>query len=271
MDLSARLGSVKVRLAALAIPCIAGLAYLASFGAPVSYVVVNAAAFMLALVWIVFGTLPSGLRARRIVSAVILVVLALPLATGPAIDGVTRWLSLGGFGLHVGMLLVPLLAVIASADRKWGAWFLLAAILIAFLQPDTATALALALASLAIAMSNSDAKALAVGVFGLFAAFGASFGGDLPPQPFVEGIIGDLAGTSPIMSVVLGASLLIGIATVAFGIKGDRPALLALSGALAGFFLAALVGSYPYPLIGYGAASILGAGLALGVRPTPAA
>jgi len=46
---------------------------------------------------------------------------------------------------------------------------------------------------------------------------------------------------------------------------GGRTERFAVSGALIGFALASIIGSYPTPLIGYGASAILGFALALGL------
>ena len=53
------------------------------------------------------------------------------------------------------------------------------------------------------------------------------------------------------------------VTSLALILRAPTPARWPLAGALSGFVLAALLGDYPTPLIGYGAASIIGLGLAL--------
>ena len=265
MTAGARYGRLDFRMAvlALAVPCIAGLLYLALFGAPASYALINAVALVAALLWIFVGRLPQARLWRRYAALGLIVLLALPLLTGPSINGVARWLSLGGFGLHAGMLTIPLLAVLAASDRAAGAYLMLAATLVAFAQPDAASVLALSLASFGMWVGHRDGKAGAVAALGLFATVAASFAGDLPPQQFVERVIPDLSASSPAMAAALGGALIVSIALIAWRTNTPLAQRLALAGTLTGFTLAALLGNYPYPLIGYGAAAILGFGFAL--------
>ena len=251
---------------ALAIPCLAGLAALVLLGAPVRFVLINAAALLAALAWISLGRLPREQAAERVLTVLLLVLLALPLWSGPAVDGVARWLPLGGFLLHAGMLLIPLIVVLAAQDRAWGPWVLLDEILIAFDQTVAALALALALGALALWWKQRDRWTGAVGVLALFASLAASLGANLPPQPFVEGVMPSLFAVSPTITAVTGGTLLLSLVLIARAPRGNRAAGLPLAGVLLGFTLAALVGSYPLPLIGYGASAILGFGLALGHR-----
>ena len=133
-------------LLALAVPVLAGLAYLAWFGAPGAYLAVNAGALVLGLGWIAFGRLPAAAAPRRALAVALVILLALPLLTGPALNGVARWIPLGPLALHSGMLALPLLAVLAADERAYGVPLLLAALFIALLQPDAASAFALTFA-----------------------------------------------------------------------------------------------------------------------------
>lgn len=246
----------------LLVPGLAGLAYLVLFGAPSSYLAINALALAGGSLWAAFGSLPARVSRVRALLAALLALLALPLIAGPSVDGIARWLSLGGFTLNVGLLAVPLIAVQSAQEPKFAPLCLLVATLIAFAQPDAAAALALSFAALASWKASRDWRAGAVGALGLFASAGAALSGNLPPQPFVEGVLTDLARTAPLMAALLGFSLIASL-TLILRAPSPRTTRWPLAGALTGFALAALLGDYPAPLIGYGAASILGLGLAL--------
>ncbi len=249
--------------AALSLPVISGLAYLAAFGAPIAFVLVNAFAQAIGLLWISFGRLPQSRSAHRVLALFLLVLLALPIALGPSLDGVTRWLSIGGVTLHVGMLAVPLLVRLLASDPSFGAWATSLAILIGFAQPDSATVLALASAALGVGVATRNTVFLAVSGLGLAASLGASFNGDLPPQSFVENILTDLWPSYPLVAIALATSLLVSLLLV-FRLQSlSKVERFAIGGTLSGFIIAALLGNYPYPLIGYGAAPVLGLGLAL--------
>ena len=130
-------------LLALAIPTLAGLAYMALFGAPDAYPIVNGAALVLAALIVLIGLPEFGERARRIASLLLLVLFALPLVTGPSVNDIARWLPLGPFILHAGMLTIPALAVLAAREPMLGPAALVAAIVVALVQPDFASAFAL--------------------------------------------------------------------------------------------------------------------------------
>lgn len=68
---------------------------------------------------------------------------------------------------------------------------------------------------------------------------------------------------APLMAAILTLSLVTSLALIFRAPGADSASRFAPGGALTGFILVALLADYPTPLIGYGAASILGLGLAL--------
>lgn len=248
---------------AIALPCLSGLAYLTAFDAPRPYVAVNAAALALALGWIGFGSLPSNQTARRIVSILLIALMAMPLIAGPAINGVTRWISIGGVSLHMGMVAIPLLACLAARDRDYATPILLSGIFITLVQPDAASAFALMLASVGLYFAWKDWKIGVVSIAGFAVGVLASLRGELPPQPFVERFLADLVLTEPALALGLALSLFASFFLMLWTLPRGDAERYALAGTLAGFSIAALLSNYPHILIGYGAAPILGYGLAL--------
>ncbi|WP_133366783.1 hypothetical protein [Qipengyuania sediminis] len=252
-------------LAALALPVAAGLCYLWLAGAPPSYLAVNGGALVLATLWIAVAPVPTTIRLRRTLIALILGLLFLPILTGPDVNGVTRWLPLGPFQLHAGMVVVPLLAVLLGEERELAPGLLSIALLAALLQPDMATGAALMLAAVGLYDATKDWR------FGLFAVVAftvslvAAMHGELPAQPFVERVIATLARSEPVGALALLAGLLASFYLVIAALPGPIASRKALAGCLFGFVFAGTVSNYPSPLIGYGAAPILGFGLALGV------
>ena len=95
------------------------------------------------------------------------------------------------------------------------------------------------------------------------ASIGAVLRGELPAQPFVERVLVDLALREPLAALGLGMALLAGFLMIAHALPAAKSTRHALAGSLFGFSLAAFVSNYPSVLIGYGAAPILGYGLAL--------
>lgn len=253
-------------LLALLLPVGAGLAYLIRFGAPPQYIAINAAATGVAAIWIILGHAPSGIRARRVLIAALLALCFVPLLTGPAINGIARWMPLGAVTLHTGSLLFPAIAVLAAQDRDYASPMLLTALFAALLQPDAAFGFAVVFAAIALHDQSRDWRHGLVAIVGFVAALIMAIGGELPPEPFVERVFADTLTTTPL----IGASLLValggGLMGMLFCAPFEARARYALAGSLFGFGMMSIMSHYPTVLIGYGAAPILGYGLALGLR-----
>jgi hypothetical protein len=257
-------------LTALALPVLAGIGYMSAAGAPRTFLAVNALALGAGIVWASFGRAPSDAIHRRILAIALLALFALPLLTGPSLDGVARWIPAGPVTLHAGLLAVPALALLAANDRAYGPALLLAAGAVGLLQPDAASVLAVAGAAVAIALTARDRRFGLVAVVATVAAVIAFRRPDLPAQPFVEHVIADAAGEAVIAAIGLSFALLVSALLVGLFTHRDRSVRAALAATLLGFAGASLIGSYPTPLVGYGASAILGFALALGLRRKPA-
>lgn len=261
-------------LCALIIPVCAGIGWMALVEAPASYRIVNAAALALACLWIVFARAPSGISGWRVIGAAAVAVLAVPLVAGPSVSGVNRWVEIGGLALHSGFLALPALVVASARDRRWGATMLAAALLPLVIQPDAGTGLALTFAAAGIHDRTREWRFGMIAILGFFLTLSMAFRGELPPQPFVERVLQQALSDHFMLALMLTAGLIVAFTAIIRGIGADPAERYGLAGALFGFFVMALVSHYPYPLIGYGASSILGFGLAIGLaesgRPRPA-
>lgn len=249
----------------LAIPSLGGLAYLAAFEAPARLIAVNAGALAVGIMWVMFGRLPDGQKARLALAGGAALALFVPLLTGPIVGDVARWLPAGPVSLHSGALILPLITVIAARERAWGPALLALAGGALALQPDAASLLGLGLASAVLAiMSRSLAHAsVSVAALGLgVATFGA---GTLEPQVFTEGVLEQVWHSAPLFALVLGGLLFLAPAwLLARSSLVPRREGAALAALLCGLGIAAVLAPFPFPLIGYGAAPILGFALALG-------
>ncbi|WFL76685.1 hypothetical protein P7228_11840 [Altererythrobacter arenosus] len=257
-------------VAALAVPVLAGIAYLWFYGAPASYPVINAVALAIGMAAILLPPLAIGSRARRTIIVVLLLLLFVPLATGPHLNGIARWLPLGPFQLHAGTLVLPSLAVLAARETDYAPPILLAALLAAFAQPDAATGFAVMFTAVGLYNATRDWRLVPVAGVAFLATLIAGFRGELPAQPFVERLLMRLALEAPLIALALLAALLAGFFMTAHSLSAPKAERHALAGALFGFSLAALLSNYPSVLIGYGAAPIIGFGAALALaRQTP--
>jgi len=254
----------------LAIPSLGGLAYLCAFDAPARLIAVNAGALAAALVWVLFGPLPQGRKARLALAGGAALALFVPLLTGPAMGGVARWLPAGPVSLHSGELLLPLIMVIAAREPRVGPALLAIAGAALALQPDAAVLAALAAASavltflqrgIGFAIVTVGAAVLTVMTYGA---------GTLEPQVFTENVLPQVATRSALLAAALALGLfalpLWQLAIAPQTNRAEGPVLAAILIALAAM---AVIAPFPYPLIGYGAAPILGFGLALGAAGKP--
>lgn len=249
--------------AIFAITVAAGAAWMALFGAPPAYPLVNLAALVLgsgiALALVRYA--PQQTAAMALWAAPALAAMAL---LGPDVDGARRWIGGGGVLLHAAMLAGPAWCV-AAACRPGGGVLPVSAAAFAVvlaLQPDFAAALALTLACAAIAAARRDryaAIALAAALAGAVWA-GVNTAGPAP-VPFVEGVLVQSFAASTVAGIALVIASLAAIAAPALAAPDRRS--LAMAAWQAGLLAASLLGPYPTPLTGYGAAAIIGYALGL--------
>ena len=240
-----------------------GLAYLAMAGAPPRYLLVNAAALAIGflLLGLAFPLAHARFRARALVTLTLAVTLLLATLFGRSVEGATRWLQLGSLTIQPSLILVSLLAVnFARARNAWSTVGVAIAALALAIQPDRAMAAALAAGMLALVIRQQDRHGL-VALAASLAAFAVTMArpDTQGAMPFVDQIfytafrVGPLAG----LAVVIGAMLL--PIPGLFGHRNQDPSAGAVFAAVwLAIVIAALVGNYPTPLVGYGGSAIIG-------------
>ncbi|MCB2066224.1 MAG: hypothetical protein KDE15_06235 [Erythrobacter sp.] len=258
-------------LLALALPVLAGAGWLLAAGAPQHFALVNVAALALAAAWIEFGREPETARGRYLLAGALIALMLAPLAVGPAMLSTTgvavvRWIAIGPVTLHAGMIALPALAVLAARDARMAAPVLLAALLATLVQPDAGTGFAITFAAVGLHHATKDWKVGLAAVLAFFASLRMVVVGELPPQPFVEGVLAQALHPHMLWAVALALALALSFAAITFALPASRAERLTLGGLLFGLIVASMMAPYPTPLIGYGAAPVLGLGLALGLN-----
>jgi hypothetical protein len=255
-----------------------GLAYMIAAGAPLSYLAMNAAALAIGLLAV--GVLTEAGRLWRIGGGAVGVALAcLILLTslfGVSADGATRWISAGGILLQPGLLLVPVVALGFARARDWASLLavLIAALALA-LQPDRAMAGALAAGMAALALARPERTVL-VALGAALAGFTATLvrADASGAMPFVDQIFYSSFGVHPLagFAVLAGAALMLVPAIAGYIKDPDHRPIYAVFGAVwLAVILAAALGNYPTPLVGYSGSAILGYLISLlGLPPRPA-
>lgn len=243
--------------AALALPVLAGIGWMGAGGAPLAWLAVNGAALVLALALACWLPLRLSERGTLILGAALVLTLWATALFGIQVEGVRRWVGIGPVRLHLGYLVLPLLVVLAARLPSPPAAALLAAALAAtVLQPDLAATVALAASIITAALQRrGDIARVLAGIS--LGACGYLLGqvDPLTPVRFVEHVQSDAWAMYP----VIGAALTLLALSPLLLLRTAPPlaAFLVVAGAMA------FAGPYPSILIGYGAAPILGFGLAL--------
>lgn len=243
----------------------AGITLMMVEGAPRSYIIVNALTGLAAI--LAFPFLAKGAAAVARHAAVAAALLgAIILATslfGAAADGIARWVRLGPVTLQVSFLVLPPLVVLAARLRAAQAAppILLAAAGLA-LQPDRAMAAALLAAVAVLAVKDSGRGWLAL--LGLCAAaLVAAFiqPDPMPALPFMDQIIPAAFAAHPALGILIAIGMIMPLLPFAFSLRrsaGDRPDAAVLGALWLMAVIAAILGNFPSPLVGYGASPILG-------------
>lgn len=247
-----------------------GAVYLAAAQAPWSYIVVNSTAFMLGFIayaalvrWDWGGTRRSG--------AIVLALAAVLLATalfGVSADGVTRWIRVGSLGVQVSLLFLPLMIVAFASHRDAaGTAGLIVAALAMALQPDRAMAGVLAGGLLTLAILRFDIR-VGMALLAAVIAFAVTLvrPDTTPASPWVDRVLYTSFEVHPLLGAAVwaGALLLIVPAVYGFGKSSADKNVYAVFGAVwIGVVIAAALGNYPTPLVGYSGSAVLGYVLSL--------
>lgn len=251
----------------------AGMLYLAMAGAPATYIAVNGLALVMGLGAV--GVAWTAGRDRHLPGGIVLVLGVALLATalfGLSVDGAARWVRLGGVSVQVSLIVLPAMLVSFARHRdRYSTLGLVVAALALAVQPDRAMAGVLASAVAVLAVSTRDPRAI-LALVSAAAGFAATLlrPDTLPAAPYVDQVLytsfdaGLLAG----LAVTGGAVLLVVPALLGWRYDPDHREVHAVFGMIwLGAVVAAALGNYPTPLVGYGGSAVLGYALSLSLIP----
>lgn len=249
---------------ALAATCL-GIVYLIMAGAPLSYPVVNAVAFLLGVV--ALGGVSSAMARSGRYSGPVLVTLGLFLVAtamfGAAAEGASRWIMIGPLSVQVSLVLLPFMAATFARQPTLAGFvgIALAAVALA-LQPDRAMAGVLAFGMVVLAGCKPGRLSVGASLVALTAFLASLARADtLPAVPFVDQILFTAFEVHFLVgaAVLLGSLLLLVPPILGWRRDVDRGhAYLVLGAIWLGCIVSAAVGNYPTPVVGYGGSAILG-------------
>ncbi|MEM9837899.1 MAG: hypothetical protein AAF830_01955 [Pseudomonadota bacterium] len=259
------LGPQLVGLICAAVALILGFVYLLAGGAPVRYLVVNFAAFLFGL-GILIAVRTLRIRPPWMLHSLLLLFAGAQLFTalgGLTIEGASRWIAVGPVLVQPSFVFLPFMLVSFARHRDAVATLalVLAALAIA-LQPDRGMAGVFVAAVSAQLVLRPDRHALTALMVGLAAFLATILQPDtLPAVLHVERVLSTsfdihvLAG----LAVTCGAVLLVLPALKGLQMRGaTRDACFVFGATWAAALLAAVLGNYPTPVVGYSGAAVLG-------------
>ena len=251
-----------------------GLAFMATAGAPLTYLAVNAGALIIGIALIAIARPWTADRTQR-PGILTLAFAALLLATallGDQVEGASRWFKLGPLFLQTSLLVLPAMIVGFSRSRNALSTVAMAIAALALaIQPDRAMAGMLAAGLTAIIVMRRDRFALAAWASSMV-GFAATLvqADNLPAVPYVDQIFYSAFDIHPFigMAVLSGSALLIVPAIIGhYRDPNHGEHYLAFGTVWMACILAAGLGNYPTPVVGYGGSAILGYLLSLTMLP----
>ena len=245
-----------------------GLGYMAAAGAPVRMIGMNIAALLVGLAAYATVVMPrwtAGKLRPLVLPGLALLLLATALA-GTPVDGAARWATFGPLTLQVSLLILPaMLVLFARGPTNAGVAGLAVAAAALAIQPDRAMAGTLA-AGLAVLAARRPERPALIALLAALIGFAATLMQPdlLPAVPFVDGILYSSFELHPFAggAVLLGAALLV---VPALANADGFDARLVFGAVWLSIVVAAAIGNYPTPLVGYGGSAIVGYLLSLSV------
>lgn len=263
-------------LASVSISSLIGLAVMAMTEAPRHYLASNSAALgagvaMLSIIWWIG-------RLKRVNSDALAVILSFFLLItslfGITVDGVTRWISIAGVSMQTSLIVLPaLLILFARAQTPRTSVSIWLTALGLALQPDRAMSGALFLALGALAVMRVNSNTLTALFCGTAAVWVAS---DQPDNLQAARYVTNVFSASFDVHAVMGMTMLLAVSLLFMPVaslirsgKPQYPTAAVFGVTWSAIFVAAALGNYPTPVVGYGASSIFGYILCLAVLPSP--
>lgn len=264
----------RVGVACAVAATLLGCAYMVMGKAPMAYPAVNLAALLIGL--LVFASLAKVRFSVERRGGPLLIAAGLALVAtalfGVQVEGIARWIRLGPLVVQPGLILLPPMVVAFYRRSSPAAALGMIAAAAAFaIQPDRAMAGALAAGTVALLAARRDATAILAALASIAGFVVTLLRPDPSPAlPFVDQIVYSafdvhvLAGAA----VLAGLALLVlpALAGARFGPE-VRAAALVFGATWAAVIVAAVLGNYPTPVVGYSGSAVLGYVLSLAMLP----
>lgn len=242
-----------------------GLVYMHVAGAPAAYLAMNVSALVIG--FLLAGITAFGARSAQLsAGAISLILAAFLLFTslfGMAASGATRWIAVGGLAVQLSLLIVPVMAICFARSRDLPSTVGIAIASLALaIQPDRGMSGALAAGMLVLALMRPERDTMIAAGAAISGFVAAMMQADiLPATPYVDQILYSSFDVHPLagMAVLAGVVLMILPSIIGGLYNADHRETYAVFGMVwLAVIVAAALGNYPTPLVGYGGSAIIG-------------
>ncbi|EQB10618.1 hypothetical protein [Sphingobium lactosutens] len=273
------LGAAMHRPRALGMGCAIGavalgLYYLAIAGAPMRYIGINAGALVIGLAML--GLFGRAVTARHpwaggAIFAMAVALLATALFGSP-VGGAARWVSVGGFAIQPSLILLPVMLLIFGQTRgSWATAGIVVAAAAMALQPDRAMAAMLASCLAVLMVTRRDRHSIIASVASVISLAATFLRIDtLPAVPYVDRILYSSFEIHMAAGLAVSGGLVLLLIPAIAGVRRD-PEYRATYAVFAAIWFVAIMaaglGNYPTPVVGYGGSAIIGYLLSLLALP----
>ncbi len=242
-----------------------GLVYMNAAGAPPAYLAMNVSALVIG--FLLAGIAALCARSARLSAGAICLILAVFLLLtslfGVTAGGATRWIALGGLSVQPSLLILPVMAICFARSRDMYSTVGVAIASLALaMQPDRGMSGTLAAGMLVLALLRPERNAMIAAGAAISGFVASMLQADVQPaMPYVDQILYSSFDVHPLagMAVLAGAALMI-LPSIIGGLYDiDRVEAYAVFGIVwLAVIVAAALGNYPTPLVGYGGSAIIG-------------
>jgi Cell cycle protein len=242
-----------------------GLVYMNVAGAPVAYLAMNLSALVIG--FLLAGIAALCARSARLsagaISLILAVLLLLTSLFGTTAGGATRWIALGSLSVQPSLLILPVMTICFAHSRDMPSTVAVAIASLALaVQPDRGMSGALTSGMLVLALVRPEKNTMIAAAAAISGFVASMLQADVQPaMPYVDQILYSSFDVHPLagMAVLAGAALMV-IPSIIGGLYDiDRLETYAVFGVVwLAVIVAAALGNYPTPLVGYGGSAIIG-------------
>jgi hypothetical protein len=242
-----------------------GLVYMHVAGAPAAYLAMNVSALVIGflLTGITALCTRSGWLSAGTVSLILAVLLLLTSLFGMTASGATRWVAVGGLAVQLSLLTLPVMAICFARSRDLLSTVGIATASLALaIQPDRGMSGTLAAGMVVLTLMRPERNTVIAAGAAVSGFVASMMQADiLPATPYVDQILYSSFDVNPLAgTAVLAGVVLMILPSIIGGLynTNHREAYAVFGMVWLAVIVAAALGNYPTPVVGYGGSAIIG-------------